>query len=55
MSTNYMVYIQSSKGRQEIPCSTEKEVWDAIGDAPLGACYQVSSPTKLATTQFIPF
>lgn len=50
---NYLVKLSSRS--EPIPCDTEEQVWDAIGQGPVGVLYSVSSPAGLPVDEFIPF
>jgi|GEM_PF-5509602 len=51
----YLVVIQDWKGRREVACQTEAQVWKTIGQMYLGGLYEVSSPQGLPVYQFLPF
>lgn len=53
---NYVVTLHNPMGpTTTTDCSTEEEVWHAIGEGTLGSLYEVSSPLGKDVTQFIPF
>lgn len=52
---NYIVTIRDFKSHRKVKCSTEEEVWKAIGSSMFGGLYEVSSPTKKSVNEFVPF